>query len=84
MLWGDKWASLGGAPMIVTNAGGERAVAVTVETRAGTRVDQKGARFEPGPAARPATRAYLRALAAKRTPAGAVTVRPRRRPKASP
>lgn len=66
MLWGDKWASPEGPPMFITDAAGEKAVAVSVRTRTGLSIDQESARFAPGPGALPMTRAYIRVLNAEK------------------
>ena len=61
MQWGDKWASDGKPPVIVTDQQGRALAPVKLQGRGGD-VDVQSVRFSPGPGATARTRAFFDAL----------------------
>ena len=61
MQWGDKWASGGKPPVIVTDQQGRALAPVKLQGRGGD-VDVQAVRFSPGPGATARTRAFFDAL----------------------
>jgi DNA-binding HxlR family transcriptional regulator len=61
MQWGDKWASDGKPPVIVTDQQGRALAPVKLQSRGGD-VDVQAVRFSPGPGATARTRAFFDAL----------------------